>query len=820
MNVEYYAVPPVGYEDPAGMNFKEFIRWKMKAVPGSDGRKTVTAAELADALGVNIKVLLDILNGRRAGPDRRDFVIALCAQLGLDADDTNDALGLFPGTLRLLSADDGRDREIMRVLNADFDREISFAALEDHLRQKNLPSLKIRYRNQPADERRNGMDKKKINWGLKSEELRQRYNYYTSLGYDDKTATVLSLYTYGGRAVPKFSIKDAYEAFVNGEEYPPRPKPVWDRDTMYFYALSKDGGDTATLNFESSPTITAGAAQSYESDASFEDMDIEAGYDPTFKEECIAPAAPAPAPKAGRGGGRRTGIRKLREFLSSDAPSKPVLGASLPDSYQSTANLGIMGLHLAPTDTDEYQPIEEKDFRTTMRELTSTFRMTTNTASVGVLFNQLRNRRGIDRSMVRIEEMLNYFRYRTEKPEEEMFRISTELKDKENGSKLLYINVQGKEEVREKQNIVVLLDVSGSMTGNVVQTQAAIATVISKLKKGDTFSLVTYSGEDEVVLDGVTVQSRAEITQILEKFLGLEVDGWTNGSAGIEKAYRIGKRNYRPGGNNQVILITDGDLNFGITSQGGLEKLIEEKKKDNLFLSVIGTGLENYKDNKLETLSKHGNGVYRVVNNLNDVKKSIRDEYASLVNIIAKDVKAQVEFNPEVVESFRLLGFENRELKHEEFTDDAVISEPFGSGGCGVALYELKLRDGFEPRMVENRYTRVVTTGSRELGTVKVRYKEPLEDASHEIEHVIAETGERYTDNLVLASIVYVCAEKLRDSDKIDARDEALALADLDRLGVEIKVLNLDELDKLREILRRSREQLGVTVSRNEDFEW
>ena len=815
MNVEYYAVPPVGYEDPAGMNFKEFIRWKMKAVPGSDGRKTVTAAELADALGVNIKVLLDILNGRRAGPDRRDFVIALCAQLGLDADDTNDALGLFPGTLRLLSADDGRDREIMRVLNADFDEEISFAALEDHLRQKNLPSLKVRYRNQSTDERRNGMDKKKINWGLKSEELRQRYNYYTSLGYDDKTATVLSLYTYGGRAVPKFSIKDAYEAFVNGEEYPPRPKPVWDLDTMRYYALSKDGGDTAFLSFESSPTITAGAAQSYESDASFEDPDIEAGYDPTFKEECIAPAAPAPAPDSDD-----LFMMEKDEYVDA-ARLEAKIAPAAPKATAGRKHIMFRGrTTLQDFDTDEYQPIEEKDFRTTMRELTSTFRMTTNTASVGVLFNQLRNRRGIDRSMVRIEEMLNYFRYRTEKPEEEMFRISTELKDKENGSKLLYINVQGKEEVKEKQNIVVLLDVSGSMTGNVVQTQAAIATVISKLKKGDTFSLVTYSGEDEVVLDGVTVQSRAEITQILEKFLGLEVDGWTNGSAGIEKAYRIGKRNYRPGGNNQVILITDGDLNFGITSQGGLEKLIEEKKKDNLFLSVIGTGLENYKDNKLETLSKHGNGVYRVVNNLNDVKKSIRDEYASLVNIIAKDVKAQVEFNPEVVESFRLLGFENRELKHEEFTDDAVISEPFGSGGCGVALYELKLRDGFEPRMVENRYTRVVTTGSRELGTVKVRYKEPLEDASHEVEHVIAETGERYTDNLVLASVVYVCAEKLRDSDKIDARDEALALADLDRLGVEIKVLNLDELDKLREILRRSREQLGVTVSRNEDFEW
>ena len=134
-----------------------------------------------------------------------------------------------------------------------------------------------------------------------------------------------------------------------------------------------------------------------------------------------------------------------------------------------------------------------------------------------------------------------------------------------------------------------------------------------------------------------------------------------------------------------------------------------------------------------------------------------------------------------------------------------------------MALYELVMRDGFEPRTVENRYTRVVTTGSSELGTVKVRYKEPLEDVSHEIEHVIADTQEHYSDNLLLASIVYVCAEKLRGSDMIEARDEALALADLDRLGMEIKVLNLDDLDKLRVILQRSRERLGVYMPVDED---
>ena len=797
--LEYeYAIPAEEDAGPEGRNFKEYILYKMKAVPGRDGRRTVTAAQLAETLGMSTKVFHEILNGRRGGPDRRDFVIALCAELGLDAEETNDALSLFPGMLRGLSGEDRRDREIMRVLNADFDGEISCAALDRQLRECSLPSLKIRYRNQPADERRNGMEKKKINWGLKSEELRQRYNYYTSLGYDDKTATVLALYTYGGKRIPDFSIRDAYEAFANGGEYPPPPpppEPEW--EPQYLYALFPD--DDAQAESCSAP---------YEQ--LVDDGDLPFGNAPSAK-----PAPQAPARKARAERRRRFGPMKMAQF-DATAPA----AAARPSAPAITKKLEIMGLHYAPTDTDEYAPIEEKDFRTTMRELTSTFRMTTNTASVGVLFNQLRNRRSIDKSMVRIEEMLNYFRYRTEKPEGEMFRISTELKKLENGNRLLYINVQGKEEVREQQNITVLLDVSGSMTGNVVQTQAAVATVVSRLRKGDTFSLVTYGSTDEVILDGVTVQSKAEITQILEKFLGIEVGGWTNGSAGIETAYRVGRRNYRPGGNNQVILITDGDLNFGITSQCGLEKLIEEKKKDRLFLSVIGTGLMNYKDNKLETLSKHGNGVYRVINNLNDVKKSIRDEYASLTNIIAKDVKAQVEFNPERVEAFRLLGFENRELKHEDFTDDTVISEPFGSGGYGVALYELKLRNTAEPQIAENRYTRVVTTGSAELGTVKVRYKEPLEDVSHEVEHVIPDAEERYTDNLLLASAVFVAAEKLRDSDKVDARDEALALADIDRLGNEIKAPNLDDLDKLREILRRSKEQLGVTVSRNTDFEW
>ena len=773
--------------NPDGLNFKSFILSKMKTVSGSDGRRTLTSAELSDALGLSTKVFQEILNGRRSGPDRRDLVIAICAQLALDAEDTNEALRLFPEPLRPLSESDRRDRCIIDFLNAGFDSEISYDTLNQQLSRRNLPVLKTRYRTQSQDDgwRKHAMNK--INWGLRSEEERQRYNYYTSLNYDDKTATVLALFTYGDEKIDRFRIQEAYEAFLQDKPYPSKPEPEPD--------VSCECEET--LDFDIHALYLAPYDELEDSGGSaFDELDDDAymPFDatPTGPIEPFQPALSHPVPP------RDEAVSSPKAKFSISAPGR---GRSSGRSKK---------LRDIPTDTDEYNPIEEKDYRKSMRDFTSTFRMTTNTASTGILFNQLRSGRSIDRSMVRIEEMLNYFRYRHQKPADQMFRIDTEVKDLENRSKFLYIHVQGKEEIREKQNIVVLLDVSGSMSGNTVQTQAAVATIVSKLKPGDTFSLVTYSSEDHVVIDGLPIMAKDDITHILEKLLGLEIYGGTYGSAGIEKAYAIGKRNYRPGGNNQVILITDGDLNFGITSQGGLERLIEEKKKDKLFLSVIGTGLMNYKDNKLETLSKHGNGVYRVVNNLNDVKKSIRDEYASLVNIIAKDVKAQVEFNPETVESYRLLGFENRELSHEDFTNDKVISEPFGSGGYGIALYELRMQPQNTQQAAENRYTRVVTTGSSELCTVRIRYKEPLEDVSHEIEHVVADASEDYTDNLLLAHAVYIAAEKLRNSDKIEQRDEGIALMELDTLGTELQVMNLDDLVKLKEILRRSKEQLNV----------
>jgi Ca-activated chloride channel family protein len=184
---------------------------------------------------------------------------------------------------------------------------------------------------------------------------------------------------------------------------------------------------------------------------------------------------------------------------------------------------------------------------------------------------------------------------------------------------------------------------------------------------------------------------------------------------------------------------------------------------------VIGTGLWNYKDDKLEALAKHGNGTYCAINSLEDVDESVNRRYISLTNIIAKDVKAQVEFNPKYVKEYRLLGYENRQLQHEDFADDSVISEPYGSGGHGIALYELALNDGDVRN--ELKYQKTVLNDSDELGTVKLRFKEPLSDVSSEIEKIVY-PDEKSGNNIKLAYLLYCISEKMRGSDKLDEDDQ------------------------------------------------
>ena len=434
--------------------------------------------------------------------------------------------------------------------------------------------------------------------------------------------------------------------------------------------------------------------------------------------------------------------------------------------------------------TDSYELIEEKDAKSVLTAPTSTFRMTTTTASMGILLNQIRFGRGVDLSQVRIEEVLNYFDFEHGewKDKDAKFRISTERYQKSESKELLYINVEASDKAKEHQNIIILLDVSGSMSSQDEVTLETLATIVSKLKEKDVLSLVTYSTSDATIFADRVIAGQGEKEDIMGEILGIEITGCTYGSKGIETAYELGKKVYKQDWSNQVILITDGDLNFGITEKGGLKELIEEKKKGGMFLSVIGTGLFNYQDDKLEVLTKHGNGTYCVVNALEDVEYSVNQHYVSLTNVVAKDVKAQVEFNPKFVKTYRLLGYENRALSHEDFKNDKVISEPYGAGGHGVAVYELEMGDA--TRQQELKYQQAVAVDSEELCTVKIRYKEPLGDASTEISKVVmaGEISEKAdVKNAEFAYFLYCLSEKLRKSDKLDEADESFLKEAMER---------------------------------------
>lgn len=572
-----------------------------------------------------------------------------------------------------------------------------------------------------------------------------RYIFYRGLGYSVPAAEVLSRLTYGSREsvlyAKQFPIENRlqmmYVCMTERKMSKPEPAPASDAGSELMVdenSLSREWPDF------------------FELDAAYSlyDVDAEAADFGTNRSS---------RPKSNMLRSRRFNAAKKiaveKELNVIEANSSFDLLASVP---------------LDSMTIDDYAPIEEKTARSVFTAPTSTFRMTTSSASMGILFNQLRSGRRVNMNQVRIEELLNYFDYTSEIPTDAKFCIQTELLRKSDSKKLLYINVQACKEQREHQNIVVLLDVSGSMIGNAEATQATVAAILSKLHVGDTFSLVTYSDRDHTVVDGYQVRDDQDKEILMGYLMGLEIHGCTYGSAGIKTAYELGTKHYHDGWSNQVMLITDGDLNFGITDKGGLKDLIEEKKRSGLFLSVIGTGLWNYQDEKLEVLSKHGNGTYCVVNDLKDVEESIDRRYIALTNIIAKDVKSQVEFNPRFLKAYRLLGYENREIAHEDYADDTVISEPYGSGGHGVALYELEMGDG--SARSDLKYQTPLLTDSDELCTVKIRYKEPLADVSHEIEDVVydQDTG---TKNAELAWFIYCVSEKLRGSDKLDATDEA-----------------------------------------------
>ena len=420
--------------------------------------------------------------------------------------------------------------------------------------------------------------------------------------------------------------------------------------------------------------------------------------------------------------------------------------------------------------SDEYEHIEEVGPQSTATSPTSTFRTTFNTASAAIMLGNFRERSRIAHDSIRTEELLNFIPYDLCEAKDDLFEVTKEMtRDGDKG--FLFLGIKAKDAIPARKNIVLLIDTSGSMSSKTLQIRATLATVFASLGENDVFSVVTYSTTDHTFINGMRVDRKHGIDHVLDKLREMYIEGCTNGSKGIETAYSIVEENFIEDGINRVILVTDGDLNFGITEKGGLIKLIEEKRETGAYLSCIGTGLYNLRDDKLEALAKNGNGNYFVVNNIADVKEILHRKYSSLVFPVAKNVKAQVEFNPSAVKGYRLIGFENRRLTHEQFRDDKTVAEPFGSGAYCVACYELFFSE------LENvkplKYGSAAGSGSTELGTLTVRYQNVGDDEYKELEFVIG-GSETPSDNIAKAKECVRIADILRGDESEGKKRKAV----------------------------------------------
>jgi Ca-activated chloride channel family protein len=369
---------------------------------------------------------------------------------------------------------------------------------------------------------------------------------------------------------------------------------------------------------------------------------------------------------------------------------------------------------------------------------------------------------------VRVEELINYFSYEYPPPSDgQPFSIHTEAcRCPWNESHILArIGLRGKEIPEQKRppaNLVFLIDVSGSMQpfNKLPLLKRALAMLVDRLDRRDKVSIVVYAGASGLVHPATRCDAKAEILQAIE---GLGAGGSTNGGAGIELAYRIATREFISGGVNRVILATDGDFNVGVTSEGALTRLIVDKAKSGVYLSVLGVGMGNFKDSTLEKLADKGNGNYAYIDTLNEARKVLVEQMGSTLVTIAQDVKIQVEFNPTTVGAYRLIGYENRLLAPEDFNDDSKDAGEIGTGHTVTALYEIVPPEavGELARVDRLKYQKKEgLTGSAtndELFTVKLRFKKPGQENSALVSRVVANApvalGEATSDTRFAAAV-------------------------------------------------------------------
>ena len=433
---------------------------------------------------------------------------------------------------------------------------------------------------------------------------------------------------------------------------------------------------------------------------------------------------------------------------------------------------------------EEYSGLVENKFFEAKKDALTTFSIDVDRAGYSNVRRMLNANILPPKDAIRIEEMINYFDYDYPQPTAESkdpVTINTEYTDSpwNPGLKLMKIGVQAKKVETDKlaaSNLVFLIDVSGSMQdqNKLPLVKKGFGLLIDQLREQDRVSIVVYAGAAGMILPSTSGKEKGKIKDALEK---LEAGGSTAGGEGIKLAYKMAEENFIKDGNNRVILASDGDFNVGVSSEEDLKKLIEQKREKGVFLSVLGFGMGNYKDNKMEVLADKGNGNYAYIDNIQEAQKVFVNEFGGTLFTVAKDVKLQLEFNPAFVKAYRLIGYENRMLQNEDFNDDKKDAGEMGSGHTVTALYEivptgvesqyLKTIDKLKYQKTEEKYPSNLVK-SEEVLTVKLRYKLPDGNKSQLMEKAVKNESIAFnqaSENFIFAASVAEFGLILRDSE-------------------------------------------------------
>ena len=464
----------------------------------------------------------------------------------------------------------------------------------------------------------------------------------------------------------------------------------------------------------------------------------------------------------------------------------------------------------ARMNTEEYGRIQENGFKSVADTPLSTFSIDVDPASYSNMRRFINRGELPPADAIRTEELVNYFSYDYPKPTgNDPVKITVEAGTCtwNTAHRLVRIGLKAKEIPTEQlpaSNLVFLVDVSGSMWGanRLDLVKSSLKLLVNNLRNKDKVAIVTYAGSAGVKLEATSGGDKQKIREAIDE---LTAGGSTAGGAGIHLAYQIAKKNFISDGNNRIILCSDGDFNVGVSSAEGLEQLIEKERKSGVHLTVLGYGMGNYKDKKIQVLAEKGNGNHAYIDNLQEANRVLVGEFGATLHTVAKDVKLQVEFNPSQVQAYRLIGYESRLLKDEDFNNDAKDAGDMGAGHTVTAFYEVipaGVKNEYVGKVDDLKYQKkekmtLKPTGSDELLTVKLRYKAPDKDVSRKMELPFVDNkGDSVSSDFRFASAVAMFGQLLRDSD-------FKGIADYDKvIKLAKQGLNNDERGYRREFIR------------------